>query len=172
MAESAAGVPGFERRAVLRHDGLLARLANGRMRGALAPPFIGGSANEAACGTPVPIGTRLGDFEVTGIVHRDSFGIVYAGEDRSSHRRIAITEYFPVRLAERMTLLKEGQIVPRPMAERATRPNPLSYCGNSTDRALPHLTRFAYANEHSRAGFHCHDKGAVALRVRGRSARA
>jgi len=50
----------------------------------------------------VPIGTQLGDFEVTGIVHRDSFGIVYAGEDRSSHRRIAITEYFPVRLAERM----------------------------------------------------------------------
>ena len=50
----------------------------------------------------MPIGTRLGDFEVTGILHRDPFGIVYAGEDRSSHRKIAITEYLPARLAERM----------------------------------------------------------------------
>jgi serine/threonine protein kinase len=53
-------------------------------------------------GTPLPIGTRLGDFDITGVVHRGSFGIVYAGEDRSSQRKIAITEYLPASLAERM----------------------------------------------------------------------
>jgi hypothetical protein len=50
----------------------------------------------------LPAGTRLGDFEVTGVVHRGSYGIVYAGEDRSSQRKIAVTEYLPARLAERM----------------------------------------------------------------------
>ena len=102
MAESAAGIHGFERRVVLRHDGLLARLTNGRIRGALAPLLGGGGVDQVACGTPLPIGTRLGDFQVTGILHRGSFGVVYAGDDRSSRRKIAVTEYLPARLAERM----------------------------------------------------------------------
>ena len=60
------------------------------------------SVDQVTCGIPLPVGTRLGDFEVTGIVHRGSFGIVYAGEDRPSQRKIAVTEYLPARLAERM----------------------------------------------------------------------
>ena len=67
VAASAAGIPGFERRVGLRHDGLLARLANGRIRAALDSPLGGGEVDQVACGTPLPIGTRLGDFEVTGL---------------------------------------------------------------------------------------------------------
>jgi serine/threonine protein kinase len=102
VAESAAGTPGFERRVVLRHDGLLARLANARIRAALASPLGDGAVDQVHCGTPLPIGTRLGDFVVTGVVHQGSLGVVYAGEDRSLERKIAIREYLPDRLAARM----------------------------------------------------------------------
>jgi len=66
------------------------------------PPPGGGDVDQVHGGTPLPIGTRLGDFKITGVVHQGSFGIVYAGEDRSSSRKIAVTEYLPAKLAERM----------------------------------------------------------------------
>ena len=49
--------------------------------------------DQVTCGTPLPIGTRLGDFEVTGILHRGSFrcrlrrrGSLVTAQDR--HHRI------------------------------------------------------------------------------------
>jgi serine/threonine protein kinase len=56
----------------------------------------------------LPIGTRLGTFEVTGIVHRDLSGIVYSGEDRTSPGKVAIKEYLPATLADRMASGKVG----------------------------------------------------------------
>jgi serine/threonine protein kinase len=56
----------------------------------------------------LPIGTRLGTFEVAGVVHRDLSGIVYVGEDRSSPGRFAIKEYLPATLADRMAGGKVG----------------------------------------------------------------
>jgi serine/threonine protein kinase len=56
----------------------------------------------------LPIGTRLGTYQVTGIVHRDLSGIVYAGEDRSSPGKVAIKEYLPATLSDRMASGKVG----------------------------------------------------------------
>jgi serine/threonine protein kinase len=94
VAQPAAGISGSERRVDRRPDGLLERLASGRSRATPASPFVGGA--------PLPIGTRLGNFEVVGVVHRDASGIVYAAEDRSLLGKVAIKEYLPAMLADRM----------------------------------------------------------------------
>ena len=57
---------------------------------------------EARGGTPLPIGARLGDFEVTGTIHEDVSSVIYVAADRSSMGKVAIREYLPARLAERM----------------------------------------------------------------------
>jgi serine/threonine protein kinase len=56
----------------------------------------------------LPIGTRLDTFEVTGILHRDLSGIVYAGQDQSGPGRFAIKEYLPATLADRMASGRVG----------------------------------------------------------------
>src|SRR5438309_1293432 len=61
-------------------------------RAANAPP--GGS-------NVLPPGTRLGEFEITGLVGEGGFGIVYLAEDHSLQRRIALKEYMPSALAAR-----------------------------------------------------------------------
>jgi len=50
----------------------------------------------------LPSGTRLGDFEVTGIIGEGGFGIVYVAFDNSLHRKVALKEYMPSALANRM----------------------------------------------------------------------
>jgi serine/threonine protein kinase len=50
----------------------------------------------------LPSGTRLGDFEVTGIIGEGGFGIVYVAFDNSLHRKVAVKEYMPSALANRM----------------------------------------------------------------------
>jgi len=57
---------------------------------------------EARGGTPLPIGARLGDFEVTGVIHEDESSFIYVAADRSSVGKVAIKEYLPAGLAERM----------------------------------------------------------------------
>ncbi|MES2071492.1 MAG: serine/threonine-protein kinase [Pseudomonadota bacterium] len=47
------------------------------------------------------VGTRLGDFEITGIIGEGGFGIVYLAFDHSLRRTVAIKEYMPVALAGR-----------------------------------------------------------------------
>jgi serine/threonine protein kinase len=47
------------------------------------------------------IGTRVGEFEITGIVGEGGFGIVYLAFDHSLQRTIALKEYMPPALAGR-----------------------------------------------------------------------
>jgi predicted Ser/Thr protein kinase len=49
----------------------------------------------------LPIGSRLSDFEITGILGEGGFGIVYIAYDHSLQRTVAIKEYMPGALAMR-----------------------------------------------------------------------
>ncbi|MFC6520366.1 serine/threonine protein kinase [Undibacterium arcticum] len=49
----------------------------------------------------LPIGTRLSDFEITGVIGEGGFGIVYMAFDHSLQRTVAIKEYMPMSLAAR-----------------------------------------------------------------------
>lgn len=49
----------------------------------------------------LPIGTRLHDFEITGVLGEGGFGIVYIAFDHSLQRHVAIKEYMPGVLATR-----------------------------------------------------------------------
>lgn len=49
----------------------------------------------------LPIGTRVAEFEITGIVGEGGFGIVYLAFDHSLQRTIALKEYMPPALAGR-----------------------------------------------------------------------
>ncbi len=55
----------------------------------------------------LPSGTRLGEFEVTGLLGVGGFGIVYQAYDHSLQRDVAIKEYLPASLARR----SDGQSV-------------------------------------------------------------
>ncbi len=52
-------------------------------------------------GDGLPVGTRLGEFELTQLVAVGGFGIVYLANDHSLHRRVAVKEYMPSSLAAR-----------------------------------------------------------------------
>jgi serine/threonine protein kinase len=49
----------------------------------------------------LPIGTRLADFEITGVLGEGGFGIVYIAYDHALQRAVAIKEYMPGALAMR-----------------------------------------------------------------------
>jgi serine/threonine protein kinase len=51
----------------------------------------------------LPVGTRLADFEISGIIGEGGFGIVYLAFDHSLQRTVAIKEYMPGALARRGT---------------------------------------------------------------------
>ena len=108
MAPAGVGPADVKRPEAPRHDGLLNRLSGQRPRTTSASPAAGQANDQVHSATPLPIGTRLGTFEVTGIVHRDLSGIVYAGEDRSTPGKFAIKEYLPATLADRMASGKVG----------------------------------------------------------------
>ncbi|WP_332876242.1 serine/threonine-protein kinase [Massilia sp. S19_KUP03_FR1] len=61
----------------------------------------------------LPIGTRLKDFEIVGVLGEGGFGIVYLAFDRALRRTIAIKEFMPSVLAMRGA---DGAVIPR--AER------------------------------------------------------
>jgi len=52
-------------------------------------------------GSALPVGTRMGEFEIEGWVGAGGFGIVYLAQDHSLGRRVAIKEYMPATLAAR-----------------------------------------------------------------------
>jgi hypothetical protein len=51
----------------------------------------------------LPKGTRLGEFEITGLLGEGGFGIVYLAYDSSLERNVALKEYMPSSLASRST---------------------------------------------------------------------
>jgi hypothetical protein len=54
-------------------------------------------------GHMLPLGTRLRDYEITGLIGEGGFGIVYLAWDHSLQRRVAIKEYMPASMAARLT---------------------------------------------------------------------
>lgn len=62
--------------------------------GNTAPP-------RAAPDNTLPIGTRLAEFELIGLIGAGGFGIVYLAHDHSLGRRVALKEYMPAALAAR-----------------------------------------------------------------------
>ena len=61
-----------------------------------APP-----ADPATSANALPVGARVGEFEVRGIIGEGGFSIVYLAWDHSLHRSVALKEYIPFDLATR-----------------------------------------------------------------------
>jgi len=59
------------------------------------------AADAAEPGNGLPVGTRLGEFEITAFIGEGGFGIVYEATDHSLGRRVALKEYMPSALASR-----------------------------------------------------------------------
>ena len=55
----------------------------------------------AGLGGTLPVGTRLAEFEITGLIGQGGFGIVYRAHDHSLGRDVAIKEFMPLSLAVR-----------------------------------------------------------------------
>ena len=55
----------------------------------------------ADMGNGLPVGTMLGEFELTSLLGEGGFGIVYLANDHSLQRRVALKEYMPSVLAAR-----------------------------------------------------------------------
>ena len=60
---------------------------------------------EPVRGNALPVGTRLGEFELLRVLGEGGFGIVYLAQDHSLQRRVAIKEYMPSSLATRAGVL-------------------------------------------------------------------
>lgn len=63
-----------------------------------------------AVGRALPVGTLIGEFELVRIIGGGGFGIVYLAYDHALHRRVALKEYMPAMLAERVP----GEVDVRP----------------------------------------------------------
>jgi serine/threonine protein kinase len=57
----------------------------------------------------LPMGTRVGEFEITRLVGQGGFGVVYEAWDHALERVVAIKEYMPTTLANRQS---DGSVVP------------------------------------------------------------
>ncbi len=57
-------------------------------------------------GNALPVGHRLHEFEVTGLIGEGGFGIVYLATDTQLQRTVAIKEYMPASLASRNEALE------------------------------------------------------------------
>ena len=55
-----------------------------------------------ALGHTLPIGTRLRDYEITGLIDEGALGIVYLAWDHSLQRKVAVKEYMPASMASRV----------------------------------------------------------------------
>ena len=75
-------------------------------RTVIAPPSprpvaVATAPASADMGNGLPVGTRLGEFELTALLGEGGFGIVYLATDHSLERRVALKEYMPSVLAAR-----------------------------------------------------------------------
>jgi hypothetical protein len=66
------------------------------------PTASGASAQSAGSSNVLPAGTRLGEFEIAGVLGEGGFGIVYRAVDHSLKREVALKEYMPAALASRL----------------------------------------------------------------------
>ena len=64
------------------------------------PPTASSSAGDS--GNALPIGTYVGEFELTSVLGEGGFGIVYLAWDHSLERRVALKEYMPSALSARV----------------------------------------------------------------------
>jgi serine/threonine protein kinase len=71
--------------------------------GNAAQPSWAGTSARATSTRPsaLPLGTKLGEFEIIGLIGVGGFGIVYLAHDGSLDRQVALKEYMPSELAER-----------------------------------------------------------------------
>ncbi|MEJ7808176.1 MAG: serine/threonine-protein kinase, partial [Telluria sp.] len=60
-----------------------------------------GTGNDDAPHNALAVGTRLGEFEITGLLGEGGFGIVYLAYDSSLERHVALKEYMPSAFASR-----------------------------------------------------------------------
>ena len=73
----------------------------------IGAPKVGGAPAPRSANTlpstsnALPIGTRLFEFEITGLIGEGGFGIVYRAYDQSLQREVALKEYMPSALAAR-----------------------------------------------------------------------
>lgn len=65
------------------------------------PAATGASSASADTANALPVGTRLGEFEITGLLGEGGFGIVYLAHDSSLERYVALKEYMPSSFASR-----------------------------------------------------------------------
>ena len=56
---------------------------------------------QAQAGDTLPLGTRLRDYEITGLIGEGAFSILYLGWDPTLQRKVAIKEFFPSSIAMR-----------------------------------------------------------------------
>jgi serine/threonine protein kinase len=63
----------------------------------------GPTGSQRALGHTLPIGTRLRDYEITGLIGEGGFGIVYLAWDHSLQRKVAVKEYMPASMASRVS---------------------------------------------------------------------
>lgn len=59
------------------------------------------STNGVTASSALPVGARLGEFEITGVIGEGGFGIVYSARDSSLDRIVAVKEYLPAAFAGR-----------------------------------------------------------------------
>ncbi|MDQ6684275.1 MAG: hypothetical protein M3Z16_04040, partial [Pseudomonadota bacterium] len=64
-------------------------------------PRLSDAAAAPAAAVPLPDGTRLRDYEITGLISRGAWAIIYLAWDHSLQRQVAIKEYLPAALAAR-----------------------------------------------------------------------
>jgi non-specific serine/threonine protein kinase len=70
-------------------------------RGGAASSASAGAGSQGGLGSALPAGTRLREFELTGVIGEGGFSIVYAALDQRLGREVAIKEYIPASLARR-----------------------------------------------------------------------
>lgn len=76
-----------------------------------------GSTGASGESSLLPIGSRLAEFEITGVVGQGGFGVVYRAWDHALEREVAIKEYLPSSLASRQA---DGTVAPLSQQNRET----------------------------------------------------